>query len=188
MKLIPVLDAWSRYVGVELRKQGSRFAVRCPWHSDGNERTASMFLNPVKNNFYCYGCQKGGSVIDLAMLALNLDFREACRTLASDFGIEWGGRPPTMEERRKAREEAKKRELVKAFRAWCERAYMDICVLIRCVDKVLHQHPEQAEELSEILNMEPIWCYWLDILQGGTDEERFLLFNSEAVKKWLILT
>lgn len=186
LKEIPILDVWNRYVGADLRKQGARYSARCPFHAGGNERIPSLSLDTNRNSFKCFSCGVGGSGIDLVMVALGLDFREACRTLAADFGIEWGGRPPTREERQKAREEAQKRELVKAFRAWCEKTYIHLCVLIRCTDKVIYRDTEQVEELTGILNMEPIWWYWLDILQSGTDEEKFLLFTDEAVKMWTL--
>lgn len=185
LKSLPILDIWNRYVGLELRKQGTRYAVRCPWHSGGNEKTPSLFLNPTKNTFKCFGCDVGGSNIDLAMQALSLDFKEACRALALDFGIEWD-RPPTKEERAKAQEAAQKRELVKSFRNWCDNTYIELCVLYRCINKVIYNDPAQAEVIPDMLKLEPLLEYWLNILQYGTDEERFSLFRCEAVKKWLI--
>lgn len=185
IKEIPITEVARRYLsGLDLRQRGNRHVSRCPWHSGGQEKAPSLTFYS-DNSWWCFGCNHGGSVIDLVMQAQGIDFKEACRTLASDWGLEWG-RPLTKEERQRAREAARKREIEKAFQTWCHKAYLQICILVRCIDKVIYQDPGQVEELAGILNMEPIWIYWLDILQNGTKEQKFLLFTNEAVNQWLI--
>lgn len=189
LKKIPILDVWYRYIGIDLKKQGARLTARCPWHAGGNERTASLFLflDLNRNSFKCFSCGVGGSTIDLVMTALGLDFKEACRTLASDFGIEWG-RPLTCQERQEARakaqEAARRRELEAAFKTWCDQTYLKLCVLYRCIDKAIYYNPAISESIPDLLHLEPIIEYWLDILQNGNDEQKFELFKNEAVKTW----
>ncbi len=55
-------------------KQGKEYAVHCPFHDD---KTPSCMINPTKNEFNCFGCDAGGSVIDWVMLSQKLNFREA---------------------------------------------------------------------------------------------------------------
>lgn len=40
----------------------------CPFHKNGNERTASFFINPEKNIFYCQGCGVTGGLVQFISL------------------------------------------------------------------------------------------------------------------------
>src|SRR5258707_1312443 len=44
---------------VTLKKAGANWVGRCPFHK---ETKPSFSVNPSKEIFYCFGCQKGGSV------------------------------------------------------------------------------------------------------------------------------
>jgi DNA primase len=68
-----------------LRQRGRSFTGLCPFH---NEKSPSFSVNPDKGFFYCFGCKKGGSVIDFVMEADGLTFREAVRDLGERFGVE----------------------------------------------------------------------------------------------------
>ena len=69
---------------VELRRQGTRWVGRCPFH---NEKTGSFGVNPGMQIFKCFGCGAGGNVIDFVMRYDDLTFWEACKYLAERFGI-----------------------------------------------------------------------------------------------------
>ena len=43
-----------------LRKQGSRYVGRCPFH---DERTPSFSVNAADKLYYCFGCSRGGDVV-----------------------------------------------------------------------------------------------------------------------------
>ncbi len=63
--------------GIKLRKINSRYSMGlCPFHS---EKTPSFAV--YCQNFYCYGCAEGGSVIDLVMKLDNIDFLDAIKKL-----------------------------------------------------------------------------------------------------------
>lgn len=51
----------------ELQKRGKNLVTKCtlPDHKDD---TASMYIYPETKSFYCFGCNKGGDVIDYARL------------------------------------------------------------------------------------------------------------------------
>jgi DNA primase len=56
---------------------------RCPSqeHKSGNERTESLYIDSQENNFYCFGCSSGSSVIDFYMSCADLDFKSAMADL-----------------------------------------------------------------------------------------------------------
>jgi len=70
---------------VRLKRRGRDFVGLCPFHQ---EKTPSFSVSPSKQRFYCFGCEKGGSVIDFVMLRDRVEFKEALRTLAESAGIE----------------------------------------------------------------------------------------------------
>lgn len=70
---------------VHLKRSGSTFKGLCPFHK---EKTPSFSVSADKQLFYCFGCGKGGTVINYAMLAENLDFVEAVKLLAERCGMD----------------------------------------------------------------------------------------------------
>jgi hypothetical protein len=68
----------SDFVGqfVELSATGMG---HCPFHDD---EVASFSVNEAEKYWYCFGCQRGGSIIDFWMHYRNYDFRQAIRELA----------------------------------------------------------------------------------------------------------
>jgi DNA primase len=69
---------------VRLKKSGSRYKALCPFH---NEDTPSFSVDPEKNLFYCFGCQKGGDVFAFVQEMEGVGFLESARMLADRFGI-----------------------------------------------------------------------------------------------------
>ena len=69
---------------VKLQKTGATYKARCPFH---NEKTPSFNVNPSRQMFRCFGCGKGGSVLDFVMEIDGLTFWEACVALAERHGI-----------------------------------------------------------------------------------------------------
>jgi DNA primase len=86
----------------QLRKQGSRFMGRCPFHE---ERTPSFSVNPQDKLFYCFGCGKGGDLISFVRETENLDFAGAVEWLADRFNVrlEYEEASPRLEEERRRR-------------------------------------------------------------------------------------
>ena len=68
-----------------LRQRGGRFWGLCPFHS---EKTPSFTVSADKAAFYCFGCGKGGGLIQFVMDVERLSFPEALRALAERAGIE----------------------------------------------------------------------------------------------------
>jgi len=69
---------------ISLRKQGSRYFGCCPIHK---EKTPSLAVEPDRQHWHCYGCHKGGNVIDFVMETQGLAFWDAMVYLAKKYDI-----------------------------------------------------------------------------------------------------
>ncbi len=79
---------------LKLRRVGSNWQGLCPFH---HENTPSFNVNQERQNFYCFGCHKGGDVFSFAMEQEGLEFREALEFLANRAGIPIERRPGSGE-------------------------------------------------------------------------------------------
>lgn len=64
---------------VKLERKGKDYFGLCPFHK---EKTPSFSVVPAKQIYYCFGCGKGGNVINFIMQVENLDYPQAIRFLA----------------------------------------------------------------------------------------------------------
>jgi DNA primase len=69
---------------VALRRVGTRFVGRCPFH---DEKTGSFNVNPDRRYYHCFGCQAHGSAIDFVMNIERVDFVSACEKIAAKLGF-----------------------------------------------------------------------------------------------------
>jgi DNA primase len=69
----------------QLRKTGSRYVGRCPFHQ---ERTPSFNVNTVDKFYKCFGCGAKGDHITFVRETENLDFVGAIEWLAERFRVE----------------------------------------------------------------------------------------------------
>jgi DNA primase len=69
---------------VRLENKGGRYWGLCPFH---NEKTGSFTVNPDLKVYHCFGCGKGGSVINFVMEMDKLSFPETIELLAKRFRI-----------------------------------------------------------------------------------------------------
>lgn len=79
----PIEDVVGQYVS--LTRRGSNLFGLCPFHA---EKTASFSVAPDKGIYYCFGCHKGGGVINFIMEQESLEFPDAVRFLAKRAGME----------------------------------------------------------------------------------------------------
>lgn len=77
-----ILDVVGEYV--KLEKKGKNYFGLCPFH---REKTPSFSVDNTKQMYHCFGCGKGGSVIQFVMDAENLDYIEAIKLLAEKARI-----------------------------------------------------------------------------------------------------
>ena len=79
----PIEDVVGQYV--TLKRSGSNLFGLCPFHG---EKTASFSVAPDKGIYYCFGCHKGGGVINFEMEIEGLSYPDAVRALAKRAGME----------------------------------------------------------------------------------------------------
>ena len=79
-----ILDVVSGYVRFTKRTGANQFGL-CPFHS---EKTPSFSVNTERQIYHCFGCGKGGSVINFIMEVENLSFPDAVHFLARRAGLE----------------------------------------------------------------------------------------------------
>ena len=79
----PIEEVVGQYVS--LKRSGSNMFGLCPFHG---EKTASFSVAPDKGIYYCFGCHKGGGVINFMMELEGLSYPDAVRALAKRCGME----------------------------------------------------------------------------------------------------
>ena len=79
----PIEEVGGQYVN--LKRSGSNLFGLCPFHG---EKTPSFSVAPDKGIYYCFGCHKGGGVINFEMEIEGLSYPDAVRALAQRVGME----------------------------------------------------------------------------------------------------
>jgi hypothetical protein len=77
---VPMREAAMRY-GYRPNKAGF---IKCPFHA---EKTASLKIYPENRGWHCFGCGRGGDVIDFVKFVHGVDFKQALSILNADFGL-----------------------------------------------------------------------------------------------------
>ena len=78
-----IVDVVSGYVHLSKRSGSNLFGL-CPFHS---EKTPSFSVNADKQIYHCFGCGKGGGVINFMMDIENLTYPDAVQVLAKRAGL-----------------------------------------------------------------------------------------------------
>ena len=91
-----IVDVIGSYV--PLKKAGASFSALCPFHK---EKTPSFHVNPQKQTFHCFGCNKGGDVFTFVKEYENIGFMDAVRRLAerAHIVLEFENTPGAQESR-----------------------------------------------------------------------------------------
>lgn len=125
---VPTIDLADRLCGPgQMRQIRAEWVARCPL-PDHTDRTPSFTVNPDKNLWHCFGCERGGDVIELARFAWGYEKREATMAAADllhEFGHEIPPKPETWHARqrrqapvRAALEEAAVRRVQRRLYRW----------------------------------------------------------------------
>ena len=83
LSMVDIVSVAGEYTRLE-RRGGNDWWGRCPIHSD---KTASFHVDGDKKFFHCFGCHKGGNVINLVMEMEKLSYPETLLALAKKNGI-----------------------------------------------------------------------------------------------------
>ena len=146
--------------GIEIKNN----KIKCPFHADNDP---SMQLYPNKkteedNDFFCFGCHKGGDTIEFVKLMENTDYNGACEKLVQNFNIV-GATSDTKQNAINFIELGKVNHLLKD---WSEKAYKILSVYV--------QHTTDDNGKAEVTE-------WLDILLKGSvkAKQNFYIEHSE---------
>ena len=105
-----IVDVVGSYVNLS-KRSGQNYFGLCPFH---NERTPSFAVNPSGQFYHCFGCGKGGGVINFIMEAENLPYPDAVAFLAKRAGMQM----PEESQDRDAGRRRRLLELNKAAARW----------------------------------------------------------------------
>lgn len=83
LRLSDVVSEYSRLV-----RKGSTLWAKCPFHSNGNERTPSFKIDDDKGLYYCFGCHESGDMFTFLEKIEHMTFYEAVESLAKKAGVE----------------------------------------------------------------------------------------------------
>lgn len=131
---------FAEHIGLTVNRAG--FAV-CPFHSD---KDASLKIYNGNKGWCCFGCHKGGDVINMASLYYGTAFKETVKTLNDEFNLGFDLESPLSASERLALavERARRKSLrlkEERLREAIERDYW------RCFDRWLEN--ERQIEMNE---------------------------------------
>ena len=106
-----IVDVVSGYVRLG-KKSGANMFGLCPFHS---EKTPSFSVSPDKQIYHCFGCGKGGGVINFIMEIENLSFPEAVEFLAKRAGLPLPEESNDLESKKRGRMLALNRDAARFF-------------------------------------------------------------------------
>ena len=106
-----IVEVVSSYVRLSKRSGANLFGL-CPFHS---EKTPSFSVSPDKQIYHCFGCGKGGGVINFIMEVENLSFPEAVEFLAKRVGMPLPEETNDRESRKRSRMLALNKEAARFF-------------------------------------------------------------------------
>src|SRR5215208_7843284 len=158
-RLVPVIDQADRLMGPGgLRRVGKESVGRCPL-PDHADRTPSFTVNEANNLWWCYGCLRGGDVVELARLAWGYDQRDAhvaAAMLLMEFGHEVPQRPPAWfrkQERQKPLRNALEQVKVRSARRRLMRAFGPLVASINNPEERREEAQRIWHDLEEVARL-----------------------------------
>ena len=82
------IETVAKDLGLNLSKQGNDLVGNCPTGHHSHSQTC-FHVNPKNNLCYCFNCNKGGSVLDLVMLAKSINFFEALKWFNNQYKLDF---------------------------------------------------------------------------------------------------
>ena len=98
-----VVDIVGRYV--QLKKAGANFSGLCPFHA---EKSPSFTVSPTKQFYHCFGCGKNGNAIGFLIDHAGMNFVEAVKDLAQQYGMQVPDEDVSPQDRDRAAEQRQK--------------------------------------------------------------------------------
>lgn len=75
------IEEYCRSLGIALSKNGHNLSGLCPLHK---EKHGSFKVDPAKNLWYCFGCCRGGHLVQLVALVEKVSLEEARRRVGQE--------------------------------------------------------------------------------------------------------
>ena len=104
---LSIRDVVEYYTGEHFNRDDK---CHCPFPDHAEDKNPSFSILKDKNTFKCFGCDKGGSVIDFVMMYKQVDKVQAVNMLNSDFNLGLNNSKPTP-----------KKEDIKSYLLRCEK-------------------------------------------------------------------
>ena len=98
-----VVEIVGRYV--QLKKGGANFMGLCPFHG---EKSPSFSVSPSKQFYHCFGCGKNGNAISFLMEHVGMNFVEAVKDLAGQYGMQVPEEDVSPQDRARAAQQREK--------------------------------------------------------------------------------
>ena len=98
-----VVEIVGRYV--QLKKGGANFMGLCPFHG---EKSPSFSVSPSKQFYHCFGCGKNGNAIGFLMEHAGMNFVEAVKDLAGQYGMQVPEEDASPQDRARAAQQREK--------------------------------------------------------------------------------
>ena len=161
-ELVNIINV-AEFLGLKLNR--SHFC-KCPFH---NERTASLSISEKKQVWKCFGCGKGGDVINLVEELLHINAYQAAKYINDNLGLglDFKGINDEIKINRYKQKQIAKQQ----FKKWENRSFQILCDSIHKMNFV-----EKDQELSII-------DYYLEAFIYGTDEEKIELYKDSSFRK-----
>lgn len=153
--------------GFTVKRSGKAYRATCFRHAD---KTPSLFI--YDDHVHCYGCGFHADSIALVMELHGLSFKEALAYLGlSD------SKPAlsTVQQQTAVKDKA----LVSAFNKDCKWIANNLYDLLRRLDRLKMKARDMAdvERLAFWYHKEPIWEYWISILEGNDDKAKYEIWQ-----------
>ncbi|HET8748328.1 MAG TPA: DNA primase [Ramlibacter sp.] len=92
---------------VQLKKGGANYLGLCPFHG---EKTPSFTVSPAKQFYHCFGCGKHGNAIGFLMDYGAMNFVEAVKDLAGQYGLQVPEDERSPEDRARAAQQRERQQ------------------------------------------------------------------------------
>ena len=166
---------------LRLSKAGRNYRALCPFHS---EKTPSFFVSPERQMWYCFGCQKGGSIFDFVMQMDGIEFGDALKILAQRAGVELKKIDPKLSAKWRT-EKTRLYEICELAAKFFERQ-LEASKIGQSVQKYLKERvlkPKTIQEWRIGYGLDK-WCGLSDFLKGrGYREEEISKAGLSVDKK-----
>jgi len=164
---IPIMDIYNSYICGKIIRRGNNYWTSCPWHGSDSDPSLKIYVS--QNKYWCYGCNSGGTQIDMVMHALDLAVSDAIKRLESDFNIT-GTRDIKQD-----RERQTKLQIQRQFERDFNRIFVNLC-------KLNHSLIKMSQDIKIIIKHPCIFMHQLRI--NNLLDEMCSKNETEQVQAW----